>query len=216
MITWLIIGLLVALITGAIARKRFANRQLAGPESLRALGQGQGRGQGNSDPSPLLLERTVLEARPNDIVQHDGRDMLVEGTITYEEDGRSFRAARLVDGSNEQWLIVGLDRGTRESGRLLRVASDLALAGYPPEQLVHGGVPFRLTRRGTATATLSGSIPGLSAAGTDSAISSVRCRYWDYDGAEGQSLFVEQWSDSYRAMVGRRISLDVLGFLPGS
>src|SRR5688572_16818877 len=86
-------------------------------------------------PATGLLERTLRDVRPNDVVQHAGRDYLVEGVVSYDEDGHTWRGARLADGGTERWLLVGLERGSAMTVRMLDAARGVELSGYPPEAL---------------------------------------------------------------------------------
>jgi hypothetical protein len=151
--------------------------------------------------STALLERTLKDVRPNDIVQHDGKDYLVEGVITYDEDGHTWRCARMVDAGVETWLLVGLERGGPLTTRML-TPSALEVTGYPTEAIDKGGVSYKLDKRGTATATFQGDLPGMPSPGEGG---SVRCRWWKYTAVGEKVLIVEQWGEAYRAMAGETV-----------
>ncbi len=166
-------------------------------------------------PAPdatALLERTIKDVRPNDIVQHDGKDYLVEGVVQYDEDGHTWRCARMVDAGVEKWLLVGLERGGVLTVRIL-VPASLEVTGYPPETLDVGGVSHKLDKRGTATATFQGELPGLPGAGDGA---SSRCRWWKYQAAGDKVLLVEQWGDFYRALAGETVKPDDIELLAAS
>jgi hypothetical protein len=160
-----------------------------------------------------LLERTVKEVRPNDVVQHDGHDYLVEGVVKYDEDGHAWCAARLVDGPAERWLVVGLERGATTTVRLLAATEKLDLVGYPPDTLEVGGASYKLAGRGTATATLSGDLAGLPGSHEGGA---QRCRWWKYQAAGERVLLVEQWGETYRALAGETVRPDAVELLAAS
>jgi hypothetical protein len=166
-------------------------------------------------PAPdatALLERTLKDVRPNDIVQYDGKDYLVEGVVLYEEDGHTWRCARMVDAGAAKWLLIGLERGGLLTARLLAPAS-LEVTGYPPESLDFGGATFKLDKRGTATASFQGEVTGLPGAGDGG---SLRCRWWKYQAAGEKVLLVEQWGDIYRVLAGESVKPDDVELLAAS
>jgi hypothetical protein len=194
---WVLLAILAVLGGGYLAYRRAQPRELTAAEGARAL-----------------LERTLRDVRPNDVVQHAGRDYLVEGIVSYDEDGHTWRAARLLDGATERWLLVGLERGAAMTVRMLESAPGLELSGYPPEALETGGTTFKLAGRGTATATVEGDLPGLPSPPGEGA--SVRCRWWRYAAAGPRTLIVEQWCDSYRALAGETVRADEVELLGAS
>jgi hypothetical protein len=210
----MLIGLLVflAVVAGAaavggglyVAAKR---RQLAG-ESLPALTGGE----------PPLLERTLHDLRTGDVIQHGSRDYLVEGLVSYDEDGHRWSAGRLVDGDVVLWLVAGMERlGARSSLRLLSEDREVAVSGFPPDNLVVGDVRFRLDTRGTASAKFSGDVGPLPGKRGDPKYDTVeRCRWWRYEGPGDETLIVEQWGGEYRVLRGQRVSDIVLEMIPGS
>jgi len=209
MLTWLVLAA-IALVSGGLlaykAGKGGASRPSLPSGSAEAL---PGGGQ------PPLLERGLGDVRVDDVVQHQGRDWLVEGIIRYEEDGHAWRGARLMDGTEEGWLIVGLDRGAGTNVRLLRVAPGVELSGYPPEALTVDGTHFNLAKRGTATAVFEGQLGALPVKGL-AAGASLRCRWWRYQAAGDKVILVEQWGDTYRALSGAAVSPDELELLAAS
>jgi Domain of unknown function (DUF4178) len=194
---WILVAL-VALASGAYVAYRRQRPALPAPEEGAAA----------------LLERTVKDVRPNDVIQHDGHDYLVEGVVKYDEDGHTWSAARMIDGNRERWLLVGLERGSQTTVRVLAPTRELELSGYPPETLDHDGASWKLGSRGTATATFQGdlsTLPGAPAAGT-----TQRCRWWKYQAAGEKILFVEQWGETYRALAGETVRADQVELLAAS
>ena len=194
---WLLIMLLAVLSTGYFIYRvnRAQKPALPAPES----------GAG-------LLERTVRDVRTNDVIQHDGKDYLVEGVIQYDEDGHTWRCARMVDGGLVRWLLVGLERGGILTTRILEPVA-MEVSGYPPETLSRGGVGYKLDKRGTATATFQGDITGLPGAAEGG---SLRCRWWKYQAAGEKVLLVEQWGDFFRVLAGDTIKPDDVDLLGAS
>jgi len=193
---WLLLAILAVLGGGYLAFRR---------QTRPALPDG--------DAGAPLLERTIKELRPNDVIQHDGKDYLVEGVVKYDEDGHTWCAARMVDGGTEQWLVVGLERGTTATVRVLAPAAKLDITGYPPETLEVGGTAYKLAGRGTATATFVGDVAGVPGPHEGS---SQRCRWWKYQAAGEKVLLVEQWGEVYRALVGETVRPDSVELLAAS
>ena len=168
--------------------------------------------------SQPLLERTVHDLRPGDVVQHNGRDYLVEGVVSYDEDGHRWSAGRLVDGKSVLWLVAGMERLHQKSSlRMLAEDPDIELSGYPPETLVVGELRFQLDTRGTASAKFSGDVGALPGKRGDPKYDTVeRCRWWRYEAAGDDTLIVEQWGGEYRVLRGQRIAELLLELIPGS
>jgi len=210
MLTGLLIALLVA--GGAVTVGGLAlsakRRRLAGGGGPARLSAGDAR----------LLERTVNDLRVGDIIQRDGRDFLVEGVLSYDEDGHRWSAGRMVDGRDVLWLVAGMERlGSKDSIRLLTADEEMDITGYPPEMLVKDDVRYNLDKRGTASAKFSGDLGKMPGKRGDPSLDTVeRCRWWRYEGAGDDTLIVEQWSGEYRALRGKRISRELIDMIPGS
>jgi hypothetical protein len=196
-VIWILLAVLAVLAGGLVAYRRARQQELPG------------------GPATPLLERTLRDVRPNDVVQHGGRDYLVEGVVSYDEDGHTWRGARLLDGGDERWLLVGLERGSAMTVRLLALA-DVELTGYPPETLEVGGTGFKLAGRGTATVTLAGDLTGVPVPPGEGGGGSVRCRWWRYSAAGDRTLVVEQWGETYRALAGETVRPDDVDLLGAS
>jgi hypothetical protein len=152
----------------------------------------------------------------DDVVQHGGRDYLIEGVIQYEEDGHTWRAARATDGSAERWFLVGLERNAGLTLRLLAPAQGLELTGYPPETLHHAEVTYKMAQRGTATASMQGQVGSLPGGKGTLPGSVSRCRWWRYQAAGEKCLLVEQWGETYRALAGEPVPPDDVELLAAS
>jgi len=212
MFTGLIIALLAVVGAGAVV---WGGLNVLAHRTDRQLPDG-GRKQLTDGSAQGLLERTIRDVRVGDIIQHGGADYLVEGVVAYDEDGHTWRGARLVDGRNVKWLLIGLERGGAVSLRMLAEDHDTHISGYPPANLIAGGTSFSQEMRGTANATVAGdagSLPGTNASGTDSV---MRCRWWRYETAGNQALVVEQWGGMYRVLRGEMLRSDDLELMPGS
>lgn len=164
-----------------------------------------------------LLERTIRDLRVGDVLTIDARDWLVEGTVLYDEDGHRWTGARIVDGSEVQWVVVGIERVGVAPVRMLRYDTETEIAGYPPEALVIGELRYALDKRGTATCTMKGDVGSLGGMKEKRPESHVeRCRWWLYNAAGDDTLVLEQWGGEYRLLRGRKVSGDTIDLIPGS
>jgi hypothetical protein len=164
-----------------------------------------------------LLERTVRDLRVDDVLTIDGSDFLVEGMINYDEDGHRWTAARVVDGTDVRWLVVGIERAGAGSMRLLTQDDTTQISGYPPEVLVIGEVRYALDKRGAATCALHGDLGALGALKKDRPDGHVeRARWWLYTAPGDDTLLLEQWGSDYRVLRGKKIGEGTLELIPGS
>lgn len=171
-----------------------------------------------TDGDAKLLERTLSDLRVGDVIQHEGRDYLVEGVVAYDEDGHRWSAGRLVDGRDVLWLVAGMERlGSKDSVRIVRSDEEMQISGYPPETLVRADVRYNLDTRGTASAKFKGDVGKLPGKRGDPSLDTVeRCRWWRYESVSDDTLIIEQWSGEYRALRGKRVARDVVEMIPGS
>jgi hypothetical protein len=164
-----------------------------------------------------LLERTVGDLRVDDVLTIDGKDYLVEGMINYDEDGHRWTGARVVDGSDVKWLVVGIERVGGSSARLLAQDDGTQISGYPPEVLVIGDVRYALDKRGAATCALHGDLGSLGALKKDRPDGHVeRARWWLYSAPGDDTLLLEQWGSDYRVLRGKKVGEGTIELIPGS
>jgi hypothetical protein len=164
-----------------------------------------------------LLERTIRDLRVDDVLQMDGKDFLVEGLIAYDEDGHRWSGARIVDGKDVSWLVIGLERASASSVRLLQEDTETAISGYPPEAIVVGEVRYAMDKRGTATCSLFGDVGSLAALKAGRPEGHVeRCRWWLYNAPGDDTLIVEQWGADYRVLRGKKAVEGTIELIPGS
>jgi hypothetical protein len=199
-----IVGAGIVVYGGVAALSRRPDTRLPGG-SNRLLGDGRDG-----------VERGLADIRVGDVIQREATDYLVEGVIHYDEDGHRWRAARLVDGRDVAWLLVGQERGGAVTIRLMREDTSITIDGYPPEQLSNDEHTFSQERRGTATTKISGDAGQLP--GTDSTTGEtvLRCRWWRYETAGPATLIIEQWGSVYRVLVGQTLKPDDVELIPGS
>ncbi|MBZ0235776.1 MAG: DUF4178 domain-containing protein [Deltaproteobacteria bacterium] len=168
-------------------------------------------------PGDVLRERSLKELKVGDVLTIDGKDYLVEGVIEYDEDGHRWVGARVVDGTNVKWCVVGLERVGTAHVRLLDHDPGTDIAGYPPEALVIGDVRFALDKRGNATAKLHGDLGNLRGAKAAVPEGHVeRCRWWLYSAPGDDTVVLEQWGADYRVLRGKKVSGDTIDLIPGS
>ena len=164
-----------------------------------------------------LVERGVRDLRIDDVLTIDGVDFLVEGLINYDEDGHRWTGARVVDGSDVRWLIVGIERAGAGTLRLLAQDDTTQISGYPPEVLVIGDVRYALDKRGAATCALHGELGALGALQKDRPDGHVeRARWWLYSAPGDDTLLLEQWGGDYRVLKGKKVGEGTLELIPGS
>jgi hypothetical protein len=210
-VIWILIVVLTVL-TGVTAVGVAANRR-------KALGGGRGSDQkqlpagGGGD----LLERTVRDLRVGDVLTIDSKDFIVEGAISYDEDGHRWVAGRCVDAADTRWVMVGLERTGTSSTRLLTEDESTQISGYPPEALVIGETRYALDKRGTATCQLKGDVGPLGALAKDRPDGHTeRCRWWLYGAPGDDTMVVEQWGSDYRVLRGKKVGDSTIELMPGS
>jgi hypothetical protein len=167
---------------------------------------------GRALPPIATAARTVFSLQPGDIVQHTGTDYTVDSTIRYEQWGMVWHAHLLGGGERDRWLAVEEDDRV-----VIALVEEVDAAGEKlpsspmeqPAQIVFRGIPFKLREAGTASATRT--LPG------SGQIQTVRCDYLDYDGPDGQVIYIEFWPPSDREVsYGRLVTPGSLTLLPGS
>lgn len=208
----IIAALIVALGGAAAGAVAFGNER-----RRRALGSGGGEQRAlPAGVGDTLPERGLRELRVGDVLTVDGKDLLCEGVIDYDEDGHHWVGARLVDGKDVAWCVVGIERVGTAAVRLLH-PDDTDVAGYPPEVLVIGEVRYTLDKRGNATCKLKGDLGNLIGAKAPKLEGSVeRCRWWLYASSGDDTALVEQWGADYRVLRGKKVAGDTIDLIPGS
>jgi hypothetical protein len=189
---------------------------IAAGERRKSLAAGPARAlpPGGGDK---LVERGVRDVRVDDVLTIDGRDFLVEGLINYDEDGQRWVGARVVDGRDVQWLVIGIERTGAGAMRLLVQDDTTQLSGYPPEVLVIGDVRYALDKRGAATCALHGDVGALGALKKGRPEGHVeRARWWLYSAPGDDTLLLEQWGADYRVLRGKKIGDGTIELIPAS
>jgi hypothetical protein len=164
-----------------------------------------------------LAERSVRDPRVADVLTIDGKDFLVEGLIRYDEDGHRWTGARIADGGDVRWLVIGIERAGGSALRLLAQDDATQISGYPPEVLVIGELRYALDKRGAATCSLHGDLGALGALKKDRPDGHVeRARWWLYAAPGDDTLLLEQWGSDYRVLRGKKIGEGTIELIPGS
>jgi hypothetical protein len=184
---WL--GIVAIAIVGTVLVIRQSRNSLQGGAEVRAL------------PS---LRRNVFNLQIGDIVQYDGGDWVVEGRLTFNEDGFTWFEYMLQDGDLIRWLTVEED--DRVEVFWMEPAKHLEISDVPPKQLTYAGTIYRLEEEGKARMTRIGTTLNKKA---------QRCHYFDYRGPNDQLLAIEDWGGDLEVTVGKRIRPSVLTLLPG-
>jgi hypothetical protein len=139
-----------------------------------------------------------------DVVNHDGADWIIEGTIRLDQDGFAWQEHRLVDGERSLWLSVEDDEGLE-----VVVWERSAETGLEPgaEQLSHDGVTYELEERGRADFTAEGST-ATSASG--------HVEFVDYSAGEQRLSFERYGEDAgWEVGLGNVVSEHALDIYPG-
>ena len=149
-------------------------------------------------------QATVQNLALNDIVSWMGQAFIIEGKLTYREDGDVWHEYRLADGADVRYLLVEVDDVLEVS---LWQEIDLHVSGGQPDEHVEWeGQRFRCVERGEARVSREGQTgrkDGLS------------CRYWDYEGSGDDMLSIEQWGGSWEASIGQPLRDGSYDILPG-
>lgn len=152
------------------------------------------------------VERSPTTIQVGDVVQHLGSDFLVEGVVTFSEDGRGARLYRLFEDGGERFLYA---KAGGSDPLLLAPATALtpdAAGGELPESLHHAGFAYRQTARAQASAVRVGQLGARKHAD--------RVRVFEYSGPGPARLLVVDWGDKLEAFAGERVLASALEILP--
>jgi hypothetical protein len=216
-VIWILLVILTVVGGGAAIRAVSGSRN-------KQLGPG-GPGPGTSGQKALpaanangdLIERGVRDVRVGDVLTIDSRDFIAEGLIKYDEDGHRWSGARVVDGSDIRWLVVGIERTGGNTLRMLKQDETNLVSGFPPEALVIGEVRYAQAKRGTASCALHGELGAIGELKKGRPDGHVeRCRWWLYNAPGDDTLIVEQWGDDYRVLAGKKVGEGTIELMPGS
>ncbi|MGV2830377.1 DUF4178 domain-containing protein [Myxosarcina sp. GI1(2024)] len=159
--------------------------------------------QGKTSPQLPGLERTIFNLEIGDIVQYLDTDWVVEGKLTYDDDGYVWLEYLLQTGDRLAWLSV--DEDDRVEVALLEPNNQIDISGTPPSQISFADENYSLVGSGNATMTRAGTTLNRNAS---------KCTYYDYR-ANDKVLSIEVWDGDVEVTTGEKISPRMLTLLPG-
>lgn len=149
------------------------------------------------------LERNIFNLEIGDIVQYIGTDWVVEGKLTYDDNGYIWLEYLLQTGDRLAWLSV--DEDDRVEVALLEPNNQIDISGTPPKQLSYADEIYSLVGSGNAIMTRTGTTLNRTAS---------KCIYYDYR-ANNKVLSIEVWDDEVEVTTGEKIDPRRLTLLPG-
>jgi hypothetical protein len=164
-----------------------------------------GSGELPAAPAPEPVGGVEVRAlKVSDVVNYEGRDYIVEGTLRFEQGGFRWQEHRLVDGPDALWLSVEDDEGLE-----VVVWERLRGAALEPGAgtIEHDGVSYELDERGTANFTSEG---------TTGAGGGGKAEFADYVSGARRLSFERYGADGgWEVSVGQAISEHALDIYPG-
>ncbi|MDJ0508494.1 MAG: DUF4178 domain-containing protein [Crocosphaera sp.] len=150
------------------------------------------------------LKRNIFNLQIGDIVQYLDRDWVVEGCLTYEDDGDTWTEYMLQDGDDIRWLSVEEDDVVEVA--FLEPNNQLDIAGKPPKTLNFSDQTYTRVDSGKANMSREGNIVRRKA---------QKCKYYDYESDNGKVVSIEFWGETLEVTVGEKINPRALNILPG-
>ena len=150
------------------------------------------------------LQRNIFTLQIGDIVQYEGADWVVEGRLTFDDNGYTWLEYMLQDGDHIRWLSVEED--DRVEVFWMETVTTLDISNKPPAQITHNHITYNQVERGNAR---------MNRIGTTMNKQGQVCLYYDYAATNDQVLSVENWNGDMEVSVGRRIRPSSLILLPG-
>jgi len=195
----LLVLVFLALIAGAVVVFVRGRRKEAG------AGDRSPTGLPAAAPPEPIGGADVRALKVGDVVNYEGGDFIVEGTLRFDQGGFRWQEHRLVDGPKSMWLSVEDDEGLEIVAweRLRGAALDPG-----PGTLEHAGVTFELDERGHANFTSEG---------TTGAPGGGKAEFVDYAKGDQRLSFERYGSDGgWEISAGRIISEHTLDIYPSS
>jgi hypothetical protein len=169
----LVVIISLALVAGGVV-VWLRGRSRTGRDDSRALSSAP------QAPAPSGVRTLKL----GDVVNLEGADFIVEGTLRLEQDGFRWEEHRLVDGERSRWLSVEDDEGLEVAVWERAPAGDLEPGA---DRISHEGVDYELHERGHASFTAEGST-GTATSG--------RLEYVEYAAGERRLAFERFGADA--------------------
>lgn len=150
------------------------------------------------------LKRNIFNLQIGDIMQYVDRDWVVEGRLTYEEDGDTWLEYMLQDGDDIRWLSVEEDDVVEVI--FLEPNNQLDIAGKLSQTLNFADENYTLVNSGKANMSREGNIVRRK---------TQKCQYYDYEADNGKVLSIEFWGETLEVTVGEKINPRALNLFPG-
>lgn len=142
---------------------------------------------------------------PRDILSYLGRDYVVEGVLSYQLPGHSFRLARAVDGDVVLWVELLADEA-HDRLLVLTEVRDLAIGTPPPQSIDYR--KNMLVQRFAGNAKLG--VAGIVSGRTESSV-----EVWRYRAAGDLHLQIEHGSSGNVVLYGESVHKGMIDVLPG-
>jgi hypothetical protein len=194
----LVLVFLALIAGGAVVYFRGRKATAAGPAAPAGLPQA---------PAPEPMGGVEARAiKVGDVVNHDGHDYIVEGTLRFNQGGFRWDEHRLVDGAASVWLSVEDDEGIEIVVWERLRGADLEPG---PGKLEHGGISYALDERGKANFTSEG---------TTGAPGGGKAEFADYVSGDRRLSFERYGGEDggWEISVGSVISEHALDIYPSS
>lgn len=142
---------------------------------------------------------------PRDILSYLGRDYVVEGVLSYQLPGHSFRLARVVDGDVVLW-VEPLTDAADDRLLVLTEVKDLAIAAPPPPSIAYRDSMFVQRFSGHAKLSVAGIVAGRTEPVVD---------VWRYRAAGDLYLQLEATPNGPVVLYGESVHKGMIDVLPG-
>lgn len=146
------------------------------------------------------VPRTATNLQVGNIVRYrmlPENNFTVTGFIDYQENGYTWREARLVDGDTERWLGIAEEDCELELLLWREIELDTPITGGVPPEIPYAGISYREKESGQAHAVMTGQTGNRQ---------EMECRYWDFADSTGKRLLsVERWGNEFEVSLGVRV-----------
>lgn len=147
-----------------------------------------------------------MKLRVRDIVSYQGRDLAVEGLLSYRIGDRVYPLARAVDGQ-DVWFVEPLLDELDDRVLLFREVSDLPTVTPPAQTIVYQGKSYLPRLTGPAAIGIEGRVPDRAAGA---------CEIWRYRAAGDVFVQIEKWPDKVITLAGESVHKGMIDVLPGA
>jgi len=183
-----VVAILVAVLVWYLLRQR---QQAQEPDRLRAANRARD------------LRASAQGLKLGDVVNFEGAELVVQGSIRYNQDGDVWADHLLVDGTTKKWLSVEDDEGLEIAVWDKLVDPDMS----PGEKrILYGGHTYVLEEQGKAD---------YAAEGTTGTAASGKYEYMDYESGDLRLSFERYGGDAaWELSTGRVIPEAALDIYP--